>query len=110
MSLMPPHPSSSSLTLACSAAVRATGRAGEVGSPALRVTLEPCSHLSAVTLLRAAAGSERASQAGFSDLLVCDSLCLHCEVCLLVFDVSKRLVGSIAQPSLLRPDALPLDW
>ena len=86
---------------ACTAAVRATGKAGNVGSPALRVTLEPCSHLSAVTLLRAAAGSERASQANFSDLLVCDSLCLHCEVCS-IFAAARRRV---AQRLCLMPAA-----
>ena len=60
--------------------MRATAKAGDAGTPAICVTLEPCSHLSAVTLLRAPGGAERASQAGFGDLLVCDSLCLNCEV------------------------------
>ena len=69
------------------AAARATSPAGETQLPPIKATLEPSSHLSAVTLLRApgggsvrGAGSVRSSQNGFTDLLVHDALCLHCEV------------------------------
>ena len=61
--------------------MRATVGASGGQLPALRAALETTSHLSAVTLLRVpGGGSARSSQAAPTDLLICDALCLHCEV------------------------------